>query len=99
MEEMKYKLLESGFDRITFSFTPLQLFPSVGMMKNTEYLKMKNSESVSGMWHVYNQLQKLGVEVNLSENLMMPFERYDAEGKLLLSDFEYISSDTIKNIL
>ena len=98
MAVMKNRLIEYGFEKIQFSLTPLQIFPSVGIAENTKYLKMKSSKSVSGMWYVYNRLRKAGVEVNLSEKLMMPFERYDTDGNLLLSDFEYISNDLIKNL-
>lgn len=98
MAIMKDMLHNNGFERVVFSFTPLQLFPSVGMVKETEYLKIRNKD-VSGMWYVYNYLEKIGVEINVPENIMMPFERYDINGNLLLSDFEYISEDLMNKIV
>jgi len=88
----------SGFNRIAFSFTPLQLFPSVGMVEDTDFLKVKDGQ-VSGMWYVYKYLERRGIEVNVAPYLMMPFERYDINGDLLLSDFEYVSSEVMNGIL
>jgi hypothetical protein len=95
---MRNTLYDYGFDKVGFSHTPLQLFPSIGLVEDTNYLKIKNSDNGSGMWYVYNYLKKFGLEANMSFDHMMPFERYDINGNLLLSDFEYVSSEVMDGI-
>ncbi len=90
MLTMKMMLNDHGFERVAFSYTPLQLFPSIDLVKDTEFMKIGRTESSSGMWYVYEHLKKYGIEVNVPEDIMMPFERYDINGNLLLSDFEYV---------
>ena len=90
---MKDMLNGYGFENINFSFTPLQIFPSVGIAEETPFLKVKDTENPSGMWYVYNYLKQFGLNIDVPKDLMMPFERYDINGNLLLSDFEYIGNE------
>lgn len=98
MLSMRNTLYDYGFEKVGFSATPLQLFPSVGLIEDTDHLKIRNSNNVSGMWYAYNYLSKFDLEANMSFDHMMPFERYDINGNLLLSDFEYVSSEVMNGI-
>jgi hypothetical protein len=101
MVTMKETLNGHGFNKIEFSPTPLQIFPEVGMIKNDKYINIKDnySNSSSGMWHIYNYFKNnFDVEINVPLNLMMPFERFDINGNLLYSDFEYIDVDIMNKL-
>lgn len=100
--EMGDRLTGYGFESVGFSATSLQMFPDVAIIKNTNHLKIlkdnKNSTS-SGVWYVYDYLGKhFGIKNDVVADMMMPFERYDIDGNLLKSDFEYIDINLIKRM-
>jgi hypothetical protein len=99
--KIKNKLASYGFERVDFSSNLLQLFPDVGLIKNTNHLKMKSESisSVSGMWYFYNYLKNnFNMDIKVSPKIMIPYERYDIEGNLLKSDFEYIDTDSMEQL-
>lgn len=100
--EMGDRLNSYGFDNVGFSSTSLQMFPDVAIIKNTDHLKLlqdNRNNTSSGLWYIYNYLEEhFGITNNVVTEMMMPFERYDIDGKLLKSDFEYIDIDLIKRM-
>jgi len=99
MVQIKQMLIERGFD---FAFFPrnLHMFKDIDIQETTKYIKISdNSDNVSGIWKVYNYLEKYGFEVNVPKDIVLPYERYDENGKLLPSDYEIISGDVMKEIV
>jgi hypothetical protein len=93
------KMIEKKFD---FAFFPrnLHMFKDIDIQETTKYIRIsENSDRVSGIWKVYNHLEKYGFEVNIPEDVVLPYERYDENGKLLPSDYEIITGDMMKEIV
>ena len=89
LDYMQSTFRKAGFD---FDWIPrhLIIFPSTEVSKNTEYIRItKNNPNVSGIWAVYNHMKQY-FDVNISESLVIPFERYDESGKLLPSDLDLV---------
>jgi wyosine [tRNA(Phe)-imidazoG37] synthetase (radical SAM superfamily) len=93
------EMIEKKFD---FAFFPrnLHMFKDIDIQETTKYIRIsENSDRVSGIWKVYNHLEKYGFEVNIPEDVVLPYERYDENGKLLPSDYEIITGDMMKEIV
>jgi len=99
MVQVKEMLVEKRFD---FAFFPrnLHMFKDIDIQETTKYIKLsENSDRVSGIWKVYNYLEKHGFEVNVPEDIVLPYERCDEYGDFLPSDYEIISNDVMKEIV
>jgi hypothetical protein len=100
--EMGDRLGEYGFTEVGFSSTSLQMFPDVAIVQDTDNLKIlkdNNEDTSSGLWYIYNYLDKhFNIKNDVVTEMMMPFERYDNDRNLLKSDFEYIDVELVKRI-
>lgn len=97
--QIKDMFISKGF---TFTFFPrnLHMFRDIDIEETTKYIKLlPDSKKVSGIWRVYSFLESYGFEINVPKDIVLPYQRYDNDGKVLESDYDIITDDMMHKLV
>lgn len=97
---LKMKLFENGFENFLYFPRNLHLFPDVRMSKKTKFLEICSSDDnrLSGIWKIYRYLD-IFINIEVPEEIVLPYKRFDMDGNVLPSDYHIINSDLMKEIV